>query len=265
MVQNYYSLWYFITLPICDNKEDVSQNRIKSLIFFLKMVLFFNGLVLKIDSINLFHAIHHWKEESHSFPTVCGNLMENFFSYNTSGANRCVVLHGIIVSFSFSVFTFWLFLAVDVVFSCIFSVSQTGWIERPRTRSYPTQLLWAPNFLMACRARYQITRPSCTEKPRTSTGYFLVSVFNFFFPSKSKKIPLTYYTMISNIHPICEGGKVGTLVSISTVFYISFWAHISLGTCNTTVWPFACHGAMNKGHFLLCCQLVPIPAATSKA
>ena len=90
MVQNYYSLWYFITPPICDNKEDVSQNRIKSLIFFLKMVLFFNGLVLKIDSINLFHAIHHWKEESHSFPTVCGNLMENFFSYNTSGANRCM-------------------------------------------------------------------------------------------------------------------------------------------------------------------------------
>ena len=57
--------------------------------FLLKKVLFFNGLVLEIDSINIFQAIHHWIEESHSFPTVCGNLMENFFLYNTSGANRC--------------------------------------------------------------------------------------------------------------------------------------------------------------------------------
>ena len=131
MVQNYYSLWYFITPPICDNKEDVSQNRIKSLIFFLKMVLFFNGLVLKIDSINLFHAIHHWKEESHSFPTVCGNLMENFFSYNTSGANRCSVRKHFLILSKANVSVSNQSRAIFLHFKCEWAYRLTNRILRP--------------------------------------------------------------------------------------------------------------------------------------
>ena len=44
----------------------------------------FNIIFLKIDLINLFVAIHQWKEESLSFPTRYGTSMEYFFRNNTS-------------------------------------------------------------------------------------------------------------------------------------------------------------------------------------
>ena len=51
----------------------------------------FNINFLKIDSINLFVAIHQWKEESLSFPTRYGMSMAYFFRNNTSSDNMCVV------------------------------------------------------------------------------------------------------------------------------------------------------------------------------
>ena len=50
-------------------------------------------LFLEIDSNNIFQDIHHWKAESLSFPTVCGTILETFFSYNASLVNRCVLKH----------------------------------------------------------------------------------------------------------------------------------------------------------------------------
>ena len=49
----------------------------------------FNINFLKIDSINLFVAIHQWKEESLSFPTRYGTSMAYFFRNNTSLDNMC--------------------------------------------------------------------------------------------------------------------------------------------------------------------------------
>ena len=49
----------------------------------------FNINFLKIDSINLFVAIHQWKEESLSFPTRYGTSMAYFFRNNISLDNMC--------------------------------------------------------------------------------------------------------------------------------------------------------------------------------
>ena len=51
----------------------------------------FNINFLKIDSINLFVAIHQWKEESLSFPTRYGTSMAYFFRNNTSLDNMCIM------------------------------------------------------------------------------------------------------------------------------------------------------------------------------
>ena len=50
---------------------------------------------LKIGSTNLFQDLHHWKEESLSFPTVYGTCVVHFFPYNTSGANRCTLSYSL--------------------------------------------------------------------------------------------------------------------------------------------------------------------------
>ena len=83
-----YSTQFSWSIPF-ENNHIVQYSELKVPSLFWKLVLSSqNSHFLKIDLINLIQDIHHWKAESHSFPTVCGTILENFIWYNVSFVNR---------------------------------------------------------------------------------------------------------------------------------------------------------------------------------